>query len=289
MISMSSPPDNQGALVAVVTGSSSGIGLATSLALARNGYLTYATMRNLAKRNSFESIADKQHLPIRVVQLDVTDENSIKSAIESILSEAGRIDLLVNNAGYVLTGAFEDIGINEIKALYETNVFGVIRVTQAVLPIMRKQGSGRIINISSGAGRIGYPGGSAYVSSKFALEGLSESMAYEIEQFGIRTVLVEPGFVRTKIGENMAISKKTQDPNSPYSQMMQMMSSNQERMLENGSDADLVASVVAEAATAKEPNLRYLVGKDVQQMMAAKKSISDEEFQKMMKQGLTDK
>jgi len=152
---MSSPPDNQGALVAVVTGSSSGIGLATSLALARNGYLTYATMRNLAKRDSFESNADKQQLPVRVVRLDVTDENSIKSAIESILSEAGRIDLLVNNAGYVLTGAFEDIGINEIKALYETNVFGVIRVTQAVLPIMRKQGSGRIINISSGAGRVG--------------------------------------------------------------------------------------------------------------------------------------
>jgi NAD(P)-dependent dehydrogenase (short-subunit alcohol dehydrogenase family) len=286
---MSSSPNNQRALVAVVTGSSSGIGLATSIALARNGYLTYATMRNLAKRDSIQSIADKQHLSIRVVQLDVTDENSIKSAIQSILSEAGRIDLLVNNAGYVLTGAFEDIGINEIKALYETNVFGVIRVTQAVLPIMRKQGSGRIINISSGAGRIGYPGGSAYVSSKFALEGLSESMAYEIEQFGIRTVLVEPGFVRTKIGENMAISKKTQDPNSPYSQMMQMMSSNQERMLENGSDADLVASVVAEAATSKEPNLRYLAGKDVQQMMAAKKSKSDEEFQKMMKQGLTDK
>jgi NAD(P)-dependent dehydrogenase (short-subunit alcohol dehydrogenase family) len=286
---MSSSPNNQRALVAVVTGSSSGIGLATSIALARNGYLTYATMRNLAKRDSIQSIADKQHLRIRVVQLDVTDENSIKSAIQSILSEAGRIDLLVNNAGYVLTGAFEDIGINEIKALYETNVFGVIRVTQSVLPIMRKQGSGRIINISSGAGRIGYPGGSAYVSSKFALEGLSESMAYEIEQFGIRTVLVEPGFVRTKIGENMAISKKTQDPNSPYSQMMQMMSSNQERMLENGSDADLVASVVAEAATAKEPNLRYLAGKDVQQMMAAKKSMSDEEFQKMMKQGLTDK
>jgi NAD(P)-dependent dehydrogenase (short-subunit alcohol dehydrogenase family) len=286
---MSSSPNNQRALVAVVTGSSSGIGLATSIALARNGYLTYATMRNLAKRDSIQSIADKQHLSIRVVQLDVTDENSIKSAIQSILSEAGRIDLLVNNAGYVLTGAFEDIGINEIKALYETNVFGVIRVTQAVLPIMRKQGSGRIINISSGAGRIGYPGGSAYVSSKFALEGLSESMAYEIEQFGIRTVLVEPGFVRTKIGENMAISKKTQDPNSPYSQMMQMMSSNQERMLENGSDADLVASVVAEAATAKEPNLRYLVGKDVQQMVAAKKSMSDEEFQKMLKQGLTDK
>jgi NAD(P)-dependent dehydrogenase (short-subunit alcohol dehydrogenase family) len=288
LISMSSSPDNQQQLVAIVTGSSGGIGLATSLALARNGYLTYATMRNLAKRDSIQSVADKQHLPIRIVQLDVTDENSIKKAVQSILSEAGRIDLLVNNAGYALTGAFEDIGIDEIEAQYETNVFGVIRVTQAVLPIMRKQGSGRIINISSGAGRIGYPGGSAYVSSKFALEGLSESMAYEIEQFGIKTVLVEPGFVRTNFGENIVIAKKTQDPNSPYSQMMQMMSSIRGKMLENASDADLVAGVVVEAATAKEPNLRYLAGKDVQQMVAAKKSMSDEEFQKMMKQGVMD-
>ena len=285
---MSSSPDNQRQLVAIVTGSSGGIGLATSLALARKGYLTYATMRNLAKRDSIQSVADKQHLPIRVVQLDVTDENSIKKAIQSILSEAGRIDLLVNNAGYALTGAFEDIGIDEIEAQYETNVFGVIRVTQAVLPIMRKQGSGRIINISSGAGRIGYPGGSAYVSSKFALEGLSESMAYEIEQFGIKTVLVEPGFVRTNFGENIVIARKTQNTNSPYSQMMQMMSSIRDKMLKNASDAYLVAEVVVEAATAKEPNLRYLAGKDVQQMVAAKRSMSDEEFQKMMKQGVMD-
>jgi NAD(P)-dependent dehydrogenase (short-subunit alcohol dehydrogenase family) len=285
---MSSSPDNQRQLVAIVTGSSGGIGLATSLALARKGYLTYATMRNLAKRDSIQSVADKQQLPIRVVQLDVTDENSVKKAVQSILSEAGRIDLLVNNAGYALTGAFEDIGIDEIEAQYETNVFGVIRVTQAVLPIMRKQGSGRIINISSGAGRIGYPGGSAYVSSKFALEGLSESMAYEIEQFGIKTVLVEPGFVRTNFGENIVIARKTQDPNSPYSQMMQMMSSIRDKMLKNASDADLVAEAVVEAATVKEPNLRYLAGKDVQQMVAAKRSMSDEEFQKMMKQGVMD-
>jgi NAD(P)-dependent dehydrogenase (short-subunit alcohol dehydrogenase family) len=290
LLIMSSSPNNQQALVAVVTGSSSGIGLATSLALARNGYLTYATMRNLAKRDSIQSIAEKQHLPIITVQLDVTDENSVKNAIQSILSESGRIDLLVNNAGYGLTGAFEDIGIDEIKALYETNLFGVIRVTQAVLPTMRKQGSGRIINISSGAGRIGYPGGSAYVSSKFALEGLSESMAYEIEQFGIRTVLVEPGFVRTNFGENIVIAKKAQDPNSPYSQMMMQMksSSYRRRMIENASDADLVASVVVEAATAKEPNLRYLAGKDVQQMVGVKKNMSDEEFQKMIRQGARD-
>ena len=290
LLIMSSSPNNQQALVAVVTGSSSGIGLATSLALARNGYLTYATMRNLAKRDSVQSTAEKQHLSIRTVQLDVTDENSVKNAIQSILSESGRIDLLVNNAGYGLTGALEDIRIDEIRALYETNLFGVIRVTQAVLPTMRKQGSGRIINISSGAGRIGYPGGSAYVSSKFALEGLSESMAYEIEQFGIRTVLVEPGFVRTNFGENIVITKKAQDPNSPYSQMMMQMksSSYRRRMIENASDADLVASVVVEAATAKEPNLRYLAGKDVQQMVAAKKNMSDEEFQKMIRQSVRD-
>jgi NAD(P)-dependent dehydrogenase (short-subunit alcohol dehydrogenase family) len=289
MSSSSSSPNNQQLSVAVVTGSSSGIGLATSLALAKNGYLTYATMRNLDKQDSIQSIAEKQHLPIRTAQLDVTDENSVKSAIQSIITESGRIDLLVNNAGYGLTGAFEDIGIDEIKALYETNVFGVIRVTQAVLPIMRKQRSGRIINISSGAGRIGFPGSSAYVSSKFALEGLSESMAFEVEQFGIKTVLVEPGFIRTNFAENIAIAKKAQEPRSPYSQMMQMMSSNRDRMFENASDADLVATVVVEAGTAKEPNLRYLAGNDVQQMVAAKKSMSDEEFHTMVKQGTMGK
>jgi NAD(P)-dependent dehydrogenase (short-subunit alcohol dehydrogenase family) len=286
---LSPSPNNQRAPVAVVTGSSSGIGLAASIALARNGYLTYATMRNLAKRDSIESVANKQQLPIRVVQLDVTDENSIKNAIQAILSEADRIDLLVNNAGYGLTGAFEDIGIDEIKQLYETNFFGVIRVTQAVLSIMRKQRAGRIINISSGAGRFGYPGGSAYVSSKFALEGLTESMAYELEQFGIKAVLVEPGVVKTNFGENMVIAQKARDPNSPYSQMMmQRVSSVRSKMMEHASNADFVASVVVEAATAKEPNLRYLAGKDVQQLVAAKNSMSDHEFRKMIKQGVKD-
>ena len=197
--------------------------------------------------------------------------------------------MLVNNAGYGLTGAFEDIGIVEIKSQYETNLYGVIRVTQEVLPTMRKQPSGRIINISSGAGRFGYPGGSAYVSSKFAIEGLSESMAYEVEQFGIQVVLVEPGVIRTNFGENMVIAQKAQDPNSPYSQMMQRMrSSIRSRLMENASDADFVAAVIVEAATAKEPNLRYLAGKDVQQMVGAKKSMLDDEFRKMIKQGVKD-
>jgi NAD(P)-dependent dehydrogenase (short-subunit alcohol dehydrogenase family) len=116
--------------------------------------------------------------------------------------------VLVNNAGYVVAGAFEDLSMEEIKAQYETNLFGVIRVTQAVLPIMRRQKSGIIVNISSVAGRFGYPGGSAYVSTKFAVEGLSESMAYELEPFGIKVVLVEPGFIKTTIGNNMVTAKK---------------------------------------------------------------------------------
>jgi NAD(P)-dependent dehydrogenase (short-subunit alcohol dehydrogenase family) len=285
LVIMSSPSSSSenNQRVAVITGSSRGIGYETSFALARSGYLTYATMRNLKKQDAIRAAADKENLPIRVVQLDVTDENSIKKAIESIVSEAGRIDLLVNNAGYGLTGAFEDIAIDEIKAQYETNFFGLIRVTQAVLPTMRKQRSGRIINISSGAGRFGYPGGSAYVSTKFALEGLSESMAYELEQFGIKVALIEPGVIRTNF--ETVIARKSNDPNSPYSDMMQMMATTFGKMIENGSNADLVARVVVEAATTSNPKLRYLAGRDVEQMVAARNTMSDEQFQAMMKQG----
>lgn len=271
--------------VAVVTGSSAGIGNVTALALARNGFLTFATMRDLGKSDEIKSIAAKEKLPLRVRQLDVTDENSIKTAIQSILSDAGRIDVLVNNAGYGLGGAFEDLSMDELKAQYETNVFGLARVTQAVLPAMRKQGSGRIINMSSGAGRFGYPGGSAYVSSKFAVEGLSESLAYELEPFGIRVVLIEPGFINTNFANGMVFARKAQDPKSPYSQMMQMVTAVSGKLMENSSPPELVANLVVEAARSKTPNLRYLAGKDVEQWVAAKKSMSDEEFQSMMKQG----
>ena len=143
---------NRNQKVAVITGSSSGIGLETSLTLARNGFLTYATARSLKKGARINTLAtDKQKLPIKVVQLDVTDNQSINNAIQTIVSETGRIDVLVNNAGYGLGGTFEDLSIEEIKNLYETNVFGLIRVTQVVLPITRKQQSGIIVNVSSGA------------------------------------------------------------------------------------------------------------------------------------------
>ena len=213
---------NNNVAVAVVTGSSTGIGYETSLNLARSGFLTYATMRNLNKSENIKSVATKENLPIRIKQLDVTDDATVTNAIQAITSEAGRIDVLVNNAGYGLNGAFEDLAMDEIKAQYETNVFGLIRTTQAVLPIMRRQKSGTIVNISSGAGRFGFPTGSAYVSTKFAVEGLSESMSHELEPFGIRVAVVEPGFIRTNFGDGSIVAKKSQDPNSPYSQMMQI-------------------------------------------------------------------
>jgi len=280
---MVSPSSNQ--KVAVVTGSSSGIGFETSLTLARNGFLTYATMRNLNKSGNIKSVADKEKLPLKIVQLDVTDDGSVKNAMQSIIAEASRIDVLVNNAGYPLNGAFEDLAMEEIKAQYETNLFGVIRVTQAALPLMRKQKSGIIVNISSGGVTLGgIPGGSAYVSTKFAIEGLSKSMAYELEPFGIKVVLVEPGVIRTNFVNNVVAAKKSQDPNSPYSQMMQKMAASFEPLLENGSSADVVAKVVLNAATSENPSPKYLAGKDIETWMEAKRSMSDEEFHNMMKQ-----
>jgi NAD(P)-dependent dehydrogenase (short-subunit alcohol dehydrogenase family) len=282
---MASSSSNQ--KVAVVTGSSSGIGFETSLALARNGFMTYATMRNLNKSENIKSLAEKEKLPLKIVQLDVTDDGSVKNAMQSIIAEANRIDVLVNNAGYVLNGAFEDLAIEELKAQYETNLFGVTRVTQTALPIMRKQKSGIIVNISSGVVTIGgYPGGSAYVSTKFAIEGLSKSMAYELEPFGIKVVLVEPGVIRTNLVNSMVSAKKSQDPNSPYSQIMQNVATSFQHMIEGGSSADVVAKVVLKAVTSENPSLKYLAGKDIETWMEAKRNMSDEEFYKMMKQNL---
>jgi len=204
----------------------------------------------------------------------------------SITTESSGIDVLVNNAGYAVIGAFEDLAMEEIKAQYETNLFGVIRVTQAVLPIMRKQKYGMIVNISSGAGRFGLPGSSAYVSTKFAIEGMSESMTYELEPFGIKVVLVEPGVIRTNFFNSTVTAKKFQNPNSPYSQLLQSVVTNFERLMGGGSSPDVVAKVVLRAVTSENPNLRYLAGKDVETWMESKRSMSDEEFHKMMKQNM---
>jgi NAD(P)-dependent dehydrogenase (short-subunit alcohol dehydrogenase family) len=151
---------------------------------------------------------------------------------------------------------------------------------------MREQKSGIIVNISSGAGRFGYPGGSGYVSTKFAVEGLSESMAYELEPFGIKVIIIEPGVIRTNILNSVVVAKKSQDPNSPYTQITRKMASAFEEMVKNASSPELVAKVVLEAVTNQNPNFRYLAGKDVETWLDAKRNMSDEEFHKMLKQNL---
>ena len=274
--------------VAIVTGSSSGIGYATSLLLARNGFHTYATMRNIEKSADIQEIASKEGLPIQVIQLDVNDDASIRNSIKRIERENERIDVLVNNAGYGLVGAFEDLSVEEIKSQFETNIFGVIRLTQQVLPIMRKQKSGKIVNVSSGAGRIGFPGMSAYVSSKFALEGLSESMSYELEPFGIKVVIIEPGVIRTNFKKNSVMSKKSLDNSSisPYSSIIQKIDSSISSMVEHATPPEEVAKAILHAVISNNPKLRYLVGNDMIMMAETKKSMSDEDFRKMMMQSI---
>ncbi len=269
--------------VAIVTGSSSGIGFEISLMLARNGLTTYATMRDLHKSSMLTSIADKEKIPLRCVQLDVTDDMSVKQAIETIVNESHNIDILINNAGYGLSGALEDLLIDEIKLQFDTNFFGLIRATQAVLPIMRNHGSGIIVNISSGLGRFGIATSSAYASSKFAVEGLTESMSYELEPFGIKTILVEPGIIKTNFIKAAVLAQKSKDPNSPYFQFMNNMDEGMKKLIENSESPEYVARVVLDAINDSNPKLRYLACKDVEQIMEIKNKMSDEDFHNMIK------
>jgi NAD(P)-dependent dehydrogenase (short-subunit alcohol dehydrogenase family) len=271
--------------VALVTGSSSGMGFATAIMLARAGIHTYASMRNLKKSKTITELASTENLPLQVVQLDVIDKKSVKEAITKIVTEKERIDVLVNNAGYGLFGSLEDISIEELKAQFETNFFGVIRVTQLVLPIMRKQKSGTIVNVSSVGGRIGLPVLSAYHSTKFALEGLSESMSYELEPFGIRVVIIEPGVIRTNIMNSSVIAKKAQDPKSPYFSLIQKVEYNFKLMMENeSSPPEEVAKAILGVVTSENPQLRYTVGNDAATMIQARVSMSDNQFKKMIMQ-----
>ena len=270
--------------IALVTGSSSGIGFETALLLARNGFNTYASIRNLEKSKNIAQIGNKEKLPLQVVQLDVNDYRSVKEAIDKVVAENQRIDVLVNNAGYGLLGALEDLSIEEIKAQFETNFFGVVRVTQQVIPVMRKQNAGTIINVSSVGGRIGIPGLSAYHSTKFALEGLSESISHELEPFGIRVVVIEPGVIRTNIMNSSIIAKKAQDTKSPYFSFVQQVVKSAMENTSASSPPEEVAKVVLQVVTSESPKLRYAVGNDASSIIQAKTTMSDTEFGGLIKQ-----
>ena len=273
--------------IALVTGSSSGIGFETSLALAREGYFTYATMRDLTKSAEIENIAKDEELSLKVIQLDVDDEQSVDDAVKSIMDEKGRVDVLVNNAGWGIWGTAEDVSLDEFREQFETNFFSVVRMIQKVAPIMRKQGSGDIINISSVAGRIGFPVSTAYISSKFALEGLSESIRFELGQFGVNVIIIEPGVIKTNFFDSMKTAKKA-DEGETYRDITLKVITGVKMMAEMGTPPKEVANVIIKAIKDDKPLPRYVVGNDAMMFLEAKKMKTDIEFENYLKKELYD-
>ena len=270
--------------VALVTGSSSGIGLESALALAKDGYKTFASMRDTKKSAELEQAAKKENLSVEIIQLDVDDEESIISAIKKIMSDSQRLDVLVNNAGYGQFGCTEDVTVDDFRKQFETNFFSVVRIIQEVAPIMRKQKSGNIINISSVAGRMGLPGSPAYISSKFALEGLSECLRYELGQFGIRTTLIEPGVIKTNFFESMRIPDSKKDPK--YKEITEHILSGLKMMVQMGTPPSEVAKVIMKAIHDDEMLPRYIVGTDAAMFLEARKMKTDIEFENYLKKEL---
>jgi short-subunit dehydrogenase len=271
--------------VAVVTGSSTGIGFETSITLARNGFHTYATMRKLEgeKTKPLTEVAKSENLQLQAIELDVDNDKSVADAINTIVEERKRIDVLINNAGYGLGGALEDSSMDEIKAQFETNFFGAVRATKAVLPVMRRQGEGKIVNITSMGGRIAIPLSSSYHGSKFALEGLSESIQYELEPVGIKVILIEPGAVGSNFWKNIKIAKSSSDSNSSYSQFGNRILKAYKEMEQNTISPSVVANTILDAVTSNNPQLRYVVGEDAAKTLEARKNMPDREFGDLIK------
>jgi NAD(P)-dependent dehydrogenase (short-subunit alcohol dehydrogenase family) len=235
------------ARVALITGGSSGIGAATAKYLAESGWLVYAASRRPASAVS----------NIVPITLDVTHEDSVRIGVEQVLAASGRIDALINNAGFVVLGAFEESSVEQTRAIFDTNVFGAMNVTRAVMPAMRKQGAGRIVNISSIVGFLPAAYMGLYAASKHALEGFSESLDREVRGMGIRAILVEPAFTKTHIIDN---TKAADRPIEAYRVARESFRRVVENMMGDAAEPTTVAEVVARALDAKAPLLRYTVG-----------------------------
>lgn len=235
--------------VALVTGASSGIGLVTAQALRREGYRVFGT-----SRKPMSDTADG----ITMLICDVTDDKSVQGAVDQVLNRAGRIDLLVNNAGIGLLGGAEESTAAQAKAVFDVNVFGIIRMTNAVLPVMRKQRSGRIVNLSSILGLIPAPYNALYASTKHAIEGYSESLDHEVRTQGIRVVLVEPGVTRTSFEENIT---RPDRPLVLYDTVRTDAEKLMRELVTKGDAPEVVAEAVVRAANVASPKRRYTAGK----------------------------
>jgi NAD(P)-dependent dehydrogenase (short-subunit alcohol dehydrogenase family) len=251
---------------AIVTGTSSGFGLSASVELASKGFTVIAAMRNIDKSSELLQQARKYGVESKIVlhELDVTNEGSIKAFQIWINKEFGRVDVLINNAGYAGAGFVEEVSMDEYRKQFETNVFGVFAVTKAFLPLMRMQKQGCIINISSISGKVAFPGLSPYVASKHAIEGWSESLRLEMKPFGVKVVLIEPGSYKTNIwSTGKQVAEESFQSHSPYQDYMQSI----EKYIAVGEtsfgDPEDVAKKIAEIATMENPDMRYPIGRGV--------------------------
>jgi NAD(P)-dependent dehydrogenase (short-subunit alcohol dehydrogenase family) len=260
--------------IAVVTGSSTGIGQATAATLARAGHTVYATMRN-PKTGSEElrKIAGREHLPLHISALDVDSDDSVRNAFAKILAEAGQIDVLVNNAGIPGMGAVEETPIAAFRATMETNYLGALRCIQAVLPRMRERRSGCIVNVTSVTGKLSVAANAAYSSSKSALEAASEALAQEVKAFGIRVAMVEPGVIATPIFGK--VQPPPADSNYPHARRIYELF---RTSLENPVSPDVVGEKIREIVESGTEKLRHPVGPDAEGFLAWRASMSDEQW-----------
>ena len=243
--------EGRGAPVALITGCSTGVGRATAEALAAAGYAVAATAR---RPETLDGIGAAMTLA-----LDVTDTASIEAAVGAVLQRYGRIDALVNNAGYALRGAVEEVDVEAVGRLLDVNVLGIIRMVQAVAPAMRRQGSGRIVNVGSLAGKLGGPANGAYAATKHAGEALSDALRWELTPFGIRVVLVQPGAIRTSFEQTVARESGTvlERPDSPYAPLYACVAAANARIRASQPGPEAVAAVILTALRAKRPQGRY--------------------------------
>lgn len=273
MSDRSDRPDNPQQVV-LITGASGGIGRAASVALARDGHVVAAAVRNPDKTKALMEEAARHQVQERIacVRMDVTDADSVNRAVAQVLDTYGRIDVLINNAGYASGGLVEETDVEVWRRQFDVNVFGMVRVTRAVIPQMRERGAGKIINIGSVSGRVGFPGLGPYASSKFAVEGFSESLRLELLPFGIHVVLLEPGAYRTDIWDK-GLSSFTSDPASPYRAIVQNVLKEVVRSANNAGDPAEVAELLRNIVRDPSPSLRYPVGKGVGMMLMLKQAL----------------
>lgn len=256
----------------LITGCSSGIGAATAARLARSGWDVWATARRP------ETLTELADAGCRTLALDVTDEASMASAVATVREVSGRIDGLVNNAGYSQSGALESLDVADVRRQFETNVFGLLRLTQLVLPTMREQRSGRVVNIGSMGGKLTFPGGGAYHASKYAVEALSDALRYEVAGFGIRVVLIEPGLITTSFEAAVAAGMPTgEGPYQEFNAHVQAATAAayDGPMVRFGGPPEAVAAVIEKALTKARPKPRYTVTVSAPAAMAARKVLGD--------------